>query len=1296
MLLQGDPINRHGGHFFVIIKGSVSVHKNSHLLTESGGTRHLSMGQLIMETLSLLFFVASVVRSQTQFKISAVHGRFKQLVDLENGAALLFGGDSGKDNGGFVFGDRMYPKFNSSNSWYSVVSQKNPLLRKNHVLIRVAPGKAFLYGGQCLSFGNFIPCNDGTNSGWLFQQRTTPEGKLTRDIGKWVATLIFQGDDPPKSCISHASVASLASNKFLILGGQCLEKSLNTPVLGAWVGSYRYEAGDKHILSWKKIPRGPSWPSSHLISSAMANLQNNVLLLFGGDIAGSETYFDNRNTYVITYAPSSNRLEWEKQSTTPKCDTKNMCEHSFYFSNQNFGMIKVPGAVVLFNPSADPSPGSYGVGNGGMWYFDMDSKTWTFALRDQLNLIGKNRRYFAMGTVGKSSEAKKIVFGGGYGYSGGDRLADTWLIGNCSMPQQALYLSGSFEDITITAGPKPPQTKNAAMTGYKDMAVMFGGNIEGKEFLGSRNVNDLWVFTKISAEESYTWSTVDHPAEGRPSPRQYTSLVKTLHPTLGDYLLLYGGYNGDSNVGTLADTWMLSMDSMVWHEWKNRRVLNETQMPGLNSYAMAPITNGVLIYGGILPDEMHATMGDKSYKTWFFTCQSPVSGITNNLDNDCNWRLLQSEKRPETTKKRAVALTFNHVIVFPDDYSTCTWMFVMQHLPLVEGEWECVGNFELDYGVSDPSLFVKGSYQTAVVLDTSKTGETHGAIYFVFDSDDANKSTWVYDKSPSTLKDLKDASLASFNPNGTGRSKFKDTEIVIYGGVMSGALVSGKTYMFDSACPSGYQRVKSGSPGITNYKCVACKIGFFKNRKDDDRECTQCPETTTTDKDGRGSIAECIICETNYCDSDGTKSSSVDEEKRMCICECLDDYTSARCSQKTGCVLKMPLFDSLFTGKCELSSATSVWIIIVSSVCFLCCCVACAHNRYSQSKAKSNLDMQLGRVDMYSKLLDESNNLVASVDKELRRLREGWEIRGSDIELLEKVGEGTFATVYRGKWKALNQIDVAIKCLRPNPETKDSIFDENETKVLQGLRHPNLVLMFGAGEIETTGEQFIVTEFVGGGDLSVVLRDEKKKGIPPFPAKKRMIYIKDIVEGMRFLHEKGFLHRDLKAANVLCTSAGRCKVTDFGLSRENKALKEEKTRRMSHTLQASETRSPSLNASVNSTKADMTSFMGSILWMAPEIMRNKTSQYNEFVDVFSFGMVLYEIITSQHPWEDCRNIKTIDDVVDAIEAGNRPEVPDGLGFPPFFKDLMEKCWNSNCEMRPSFQEMSFWLQGKDI
>ena len=74
-------------------------------------------------------------------------------------------------------------------------------------------------------------------------------------------------------------------------------------------------------------------------------------------------------------------------------------------------------------------------------------------------------------------------------------------------------------------------------------------------------------------------------------------------------------------------------------------------------------------------------------------------------------------------------------------------------------------------------------------------------------------------------------------------------------------------------------------------------------------------------------------------------------------------------------------------------------------------------------------------------------------------------------------------------------------------------------------------------------------------------------------------------------------------------------------------------------------------------------------------------------------MVVYEIITSHVPWEDDPNIKDIEDVIDAIESGKRPHCPKAkvLGFPPY-QDLMEKCWDSDSDKRPTFEEMSVWLE----
>ena len=1157
-------------------------------------------------------------------------------------------------------------------------------------LLQLAQAFAFLYGGECVANGNLLPCR-GDKSGWIFEQ-TTVDGFLGDDLGHWTANVTFEGDDNPPKCIAGAAFASLEwdDGRSFWFGGECE----NEAVQDAWLGNYRGFHTNTHTIFWKKIPRDSSWPPHMVADSQMANLQKNVLLLFGGKIVGTQNLSNNHDTYMITYAPSTNKLKWEKQMTIPKCYLPSMCKKTIVFTNSNFAMIKVNDSIVLFNGMADP--GDKDVGNGAMWYFNVKSKSWLRAINGQLEKVGKNRREFQMGTFGKVAGLRKVLFGGGIGYSGLDTLTDTWIIERSELPQNGahIYDSSSFKDISISAGPSPPKTKSGAMTGYKDIGIMFGGIIEGKEFLGSRIVKDLWIFEEALTKGHYTWSTRDHGREKvSPSPRAHMSLAPLSHPTLGDFLLLYGGYNGQTSGGTLGDTWLLSMNNVIaWHEWKNERNVKETGMPPLNTYAMAPVGGGVLIYGGILPDEVPE---DKSFRTWFFTCNAPPKGITNTLDNDCNWREFKSATQhyPDVIRQRAVALTQSHVILYPDTLKKCTWLFTMPTMPVVEGHWQCIGSFDPNPNpnIVDPSLVAGGSHETAVVFEGLEANL--GTINFIFDSGDYSKATWVYSRIATGIPTgLSKSLIATVSTMSKDKRRSIGQKVVLYGGSLSNNMASGDTWIFDLMCPRGYEVESNVTSALSNDKCVACRVGYY-NEKGHDAKCNKCPETTTTAGSGSDSISNCNVCDANYCDSEGTKKSLVDQESVACRCKCKKNYISTTCSRKINCLLGTATFDGLFEGKCDPTATSKLWIIIVSSLSICCCGIICTF-RSSHTKTKEELDVQLGQVNLYSRLLDESNTVVKSVDKQLKRLQEGWKIRSNDIELLEKVGAGTFANVYRGKWKALDQIDVAIKCLIPNPETKDSVFGENETKVLQSLRHPNLVLMFGAGNFNNTLEQFIVTEYVGGGDLSKVLREEKKQGIPPFPVRKRAVYIRDIVEGMRFLHEAGFLHRDLKAANVLCTTGGRCKITDFGLSRENQASKVEKIRRMSRSVPSDESVTINLHAHINSTKVDMTSFMGSILWMAPEVMHERSSKYNELVDVFSFGMVVYEIITSHVPWEDDPNIKDIEDVIDAIESGKRPHCPKAkvLGFPPYFQDLMEKCWDSDSDKRPTFEEMSVWLE----
>ena len=116
-----------------------------------------------------------------------------------------------------------------------------------------------------------------------------------------------------------------------------------------------------------------------------------------------------------------------------------------------------------------------------------------------------------------------------------------------------------------------------------------------------------------------------------------------------------------------------------------------------------------------------------------------------------------------------------------------------------------------------------------------------------------------------------------------------------------------------------------------------------------------------------------------------------------------------------------------------------------------------------------------------------------------------------------------------------------------------------EVGVMMRLRHPRIVAFLGAGEIMEPalhfGEPprvgiFVVLEFAAGGDLTHRLADAGGSLIR-FPWSERIQCAVDISEGMAFIHEKGFIHRDLKSLNILCDSKGRCMIADLGLVRHN-------------------------------------------------------------------------------------------------------------------------------------------------
>jgi len=188
--------------------------------------------------------------------------------------------------------------------------------------------------------------------------------------------------------------------------------------------------------------------------------------------------------------------------------------------------------------------------------------------------------------------------------------------------------------------------------------------------------------------------------------------------------------------------------------------------------------------------------------------------------------------------------------------------------------------------------------------------------------------------------------------------------------------------------------------------------------------------------------------------------------------------------------------------------------------------------------------------------------------------------------------------------------------------------------------------------------------------------------------KSRVQIAADIAEGMAFLHSRKppLIHRDLKSQNVLLRSDGRAKIADFGLSKF--CLQVQQNAR--HT-----TEGRTAGNSMDSMSTDMTGATGTVKWMAPEVQTNPnnrdilTSKYGLAADVYSYGIVLFELVTSRTPWDEFGPFRS--QIERAVQAGKRPEVTEEekgaarANDAKVLLDWMLLCWAQNPKDRPTFK-----------
>eukprot|EP01012_Entosiphon_sulcatum_P056863 TRINITY_DN80574_c0_g1_i1.p1 TRINITY_DN80574_c0_g1~~TRINITY_DN80574_c0_g1_i1.p1 ORF type:complete len:590 (-),score=74.93 TRINITY_DN80574_c0_g1_i1:74-1843(-) len=260
-----------------------------------------------------------------------------------------------------------------------------------------------------------------------------------------------------------------------------------------------------------------------------------------------------------------------------------------------------------------------------------------------------------------------------------------------------------------------------------------------------------------------------------------------------------------------------------------------------------------------------------------------------------------------------------------------------------------------------------------------------------------------------------------------------------------------------------------------------------------------------------------------------------------------------------------------------------------------------------------------------------------------------WVLRFStDIELGEQLGSGGFGQVYRGVLKKSGD-RVAIKRTLCQDAKMLSSFKQ-EVRLLSTFRHENIVLFRGA--CVELPNLCLVTEL-----MDCNLYDYLHHTKNPIPWMLKLRWGRDLARGMNYLHsmENPIIHRDLKSPNVLLDEYRRVKLCDFGMSR----VKE-------HTFLITQ------------------HIGGSPAWMAPECLRGE--DFNEKSDGFSFGVILWEMLTRQIPWKS----KNMPQLVGLVGFQNKQlEIPDPL--PPNtaedYVPLMVDCWAPSPAARPSFRQM---------
>uniref|UniRef100_A0A8C4JW19 non-specific protein-tyrosine kinase n=1 Tax=Dromaius novaehollandiae TaxID=8790 RepID=A0A8C4JW19_DRONO len=258
-----------------------------------------------------------------------------------------------------------------------------------------------------------------------------------------------------------------------------------------------------------------------------------------------------------------------------------------------------------------------------------------------------------------------------------------------------------------------------------------------------------------------------------------------------------------------------------------------------------------------------------------------------------------------------------------------------------------------------------------------------------------------------------------------------------------------------------------------------------------------------------------------------------------------------------------------------------------------------------------------------------------------------WEVPRESLKLVEKLGAGQFGEVWMGFYNGHTK--VAVKSLKQGSMSPSAFLAE--ANLMKNLQHPRLVRLYA---VVTKEPIYIITEYMEKGSLVDFLKTAE--GVK-LTINKLLDMAAQIAEGMAFIEARNYIHRDLRAANILVSETLGCKIADFGLAR--------------------------LIEDNEYTAREGAKFP--IKWTAPEAINYGTFTIKS--DVWSFGILLTEIVTyGRIPYPGMTN----PEVIQNLERGYRMPQPDNC--PRELYELMVQCWKERPEDRPTFEYMKSVLE----